>query len=249
MPADENFPEYCSVINFENYTSKLNPYCDRLWQYPKDSYMSTDECWFQRKPIGRDSLSQFMPKLSQQIGLSTMYTNHSVRATGVTILGRNFSMAQIMSVTGHKSMSSCAVYQRVSYNEKQVMGDVISSTIKDQVPALPAPQQQLVIMPPNSAVVPSTSRVSNIIDVPSNDLSDINLNDLFSDFDSLPPTVISTHQSRTIHVPLFHGCTIRNLNITINRNLISSHVELYFDTFFVEAFLGIFINDFIIYIY
>jgi hypothetical protein len=181
--------------------------------------MSTDECWFQKKPIGRDSLSQFMPKLTQQIGLSTIYTNHSVHATGATILGRNFSMAQIMSVTGHKSMSSCAIYQRVSNNEKQVMGDVISSTIKGQVPTLPAPQQQLAIMPPNSAVVPSTSHVSNIIDVPSNDLSDINLNDLFSDFDSLPPTVISTHQSRTIHAPLFHGCTITNLNITYQPEL------------------------------
>jgi hypothetical protein len=207
MPADENCPEYFPVINFESYTSKLNPYSDRLWQYPKDSYMSTDECWFQKKPIGRDSLSQFMPKLSQQIGLSTIYTNNSVRATGATILGMNFSVAQIMSVTGHTSVSSCAVYQRVSNNEKQVMGDVISSPIKCQVPALPAPQQ-LAIMPPNSAVVPSTSRVSNIID--------INLHDLFSDFDSLPPTVISTHQSRTIHVPLFYGCTFTNPNITIN---------------------------------
>ena len=158
--------EYFPVINFENYISKLNPDCDRLWQYPKDSYMymSTDECWFQKKPIGRYSLSQFMPKLNQQIGLSTIYTNHYVRATGATILGWNFSMAQIMSVTGHKSVSSCAVYQRVSNNEKQVMGDVISSTIKGQVPALPAPQLQLAIMPPNSAVVPSTSSVSNIID-------------------------------------------------------------------------------------
>jgi hypothetical protein len=45
------------------------------------------------------------------------------------------------------------------------MGDVISSTIKGQVPVLSAPEQQLEIMPPNSAVVPSTSRVSNIIDV------------------------------------------------------------------------------------
>ena len=202
MPADENCPEYCPVINFESYISKLNPDCDRLWQYPKDSNMSTDECWFQKKPIGRDSLSKFMPKLSQQIGLSTIHTNNSVRATGATILGMNFSMAQIMSVTGHTSVSSCAVYQRVSNNEKQVMGDVISSIIICQGPALPAPQQ-LAIMPPNYAVVPSTSRVSNIIDVPSNDLSDINLHDLFSDFDSLPPTVISTHQSRTTFLWLY----------------------------------------------
>jgi hypothetical protein len=41
---------------------------------------------------------------------------------------------------------------------------IISSTIIGKVPALPAPQQQLAIMPPNSAVVPSTSCVSNIID-------------------------------------------------------------------------------------
>jgi hypothetical protein len=58
----------------------------------------------------------------------------------------NFSVAQIMSVTGHTSVSSCAVYQRVSNNEKQVMGDVISSPIKCQVPALPAPQQLAIIL-------------------------------------------------------------------------------------------------------
>ena len=55
--------------------------------------------------------------------LSQIYTNHSIRATGATILGRNCSMpmAQIMAVTGHKSASSVAVYQRVSSKEKQVM--------------------------------------------------------------------------------------------------------------------------------
>jgi hypothetical protein len=49
-----------------------------------------------------------------KIYLSQIYTNHSIRATGATILGRNCSMAQIMAVTGHKSASSVAVYQRVS---------------------------------------------------------------------------------------------------------------------------------------
>jgi hypothetical protein len=37
------------------------------------------------------------------------HTNHSIRATGATILGRNCSMAQTMAVTGHKSASSVAV--------------------------------------------------------------------------------------------------------------------------------------------
>ena len=51
-----------------------------------------------------------------------MYTKQSIRATGATILGRN--CAQIMTVTGHKSFSSVAVYQRVS---SKMMGDIITS--------------------------------------------------------------------------------------------------------------------------
>ena len=36
--------------------------------------------------------------------MSTKYTNHSIRATGATLLSRaNYNNAQIMSVTGHKS--------------------------------------------------------------------------------------------------------------------------------------------------
>jgi integrase len=54
-----------------------------------------------------------------KIYLSQIYTNHSIRATGATIIGRNCSMAQIMAVTGHKSASSVAVYQRVSSKEKR----------------------------------------------------------------------------------------------------------------------------------
>jgi hypothetical protein len=38
-------------------------------------------------------------------------------------------MAQIMAVTGQKSASSVAVYQRVSSKEKQVMGDIITSSV------------------------------------------------------------------------------------------------------------------------
>jgi integrase len=64
-----------------------------------------------------------------------IYTNHSIRATGATILGRNCSMAQIMAVTGHKSASSVAVYQRVSSKEKQVMGDIITSSVRGEQPS------------------------------------------------------------------------------------------------------------------
>jgi hypothetical protein len=54
-------------------------------------------------------LASFMFTLSKKTGLSQIYTNHSIRATGATILGRNCSMTQIMAVTGHKSALSVAV--------------------------------------------------------------------------------------------------------------------------------------------
>ena len=54
MPEDREMPEYCRceycpVRNFETYLQKINPQCNRLWQFPTDSFNISDECWFQKK--------------------------------------------------------------------------------------------------------------------------------------------------------------------------------------------------------
>ena len=41
MPEDREMPEYCPVRNFETYLQKLHPPCNRLWQFPKDSFNIT----------------------------------------------------------------------------------------------------------------------------------------------------------------------------------------------------------------
>jgi hypothetical protein len=56
MPEDREMPEYCPVRNFETYLQKLHPQCNRLWQFPTDSFNISDECWFQKRPIGKDTL-------------------------------------------------------------------------------------------------------------------------------------------------------------------------------------------------
>jgi ribosomal protein L14 len=56
-------------------------------------------------------------------------------------------MTQIMAVTGHKSASSVAVYQRVSSKEIQVMGDIITSSVRGEQPS-----QLSSIMPPHSKI-------------------------------------------------------------------------------------------------
>jgi len=79
---------------------------------------------------------QFRDRISELCSLSTKYTNYCIRATGVTLLSRSmFNPAQIMAVTGHASVSSLAVYQRVSDSEKVAMGKAIASSIdKSLVP-------------------------------------------------------------------------------------------------------------------
>ena len=59
-------PEYCPVRNFETDLQKLHPQCNRLWQFPKDSFNISDECWFQKRPIGKDTLASFMSTLSKK---------------------------------------------------------------------------------------------------------------------------------------------------------------------------------------
>jgi hypothetical protein len=80
-------------------------------------------------------------KLPKPVALRVKF----LKVTDATILGRNCSMTQIMAVTGHKSALSVAVYQRVSSKEKQVMGDIITSSVRgEQLSQLSS------IMPPHS---------------------------------------------------------------------------------------------------
>ena len=93
MPSDPTDPENCPVQMFEKYISKLHPNCDRLMvfgSYRKTTFSEEDTCWFQKRPIGRDTLSNILATLSRKIGLSQIDTNYSARATGETILEKGF---------------------------------------------------------------------------------------------------------------------------------------------------------------
>ena len=87
--SDEPDNELCPVTMFVKYASKLNPNCNRLWQYPKESFTENDDVWYQNRPIGRDTLAKFMSCLSQKVPLSTIYTYHCIRVTGTSILSKS----------------------------------------------------------------------------------------------------------------------------------------------------------------
>jgi hypothetical protein len=126
----ETGTESCPVRSFRKYTSLLNPKNERLWQYPVNAFSIEDAVWYTNKPIGLNSLKKFMMNLSKLCCLSEVYTNHSIRATGATILAdRAFSPIDIMSVTGHKSVCSLKPYQKTSLTKKMEMASVMASQI------------------------------------------------------------------------------------------------------------------------
>ena len=72
------------------YMAKLNPQCDVFYQYPRKNSKWNYEVWFDARPIGGNKLDGMMKSISEEAKLSKMYTNHSVRATAIT-LWSNFS--------------------------------------------------------------------------------------------------------------------------------------------------------------
>jgi hypothetical protein len=125
--------EFCPVLSYEKYVSKLNPNCEKLWQRPKDEFCDDDQIWHNNVPLGEKTLGSFMSVLSKKCDLSQTYTNHSIRASGATILAKNsYCHSQIMAITGHKSVSSLALYQRVDDDDKIRMGQTLTRNIKHE---------------------------------------------------------------------------------------------------------------------
>lgn len=113
----------CPVRSFENYLYHLNPTINNLWQQAFKKKPNNDS-WFKAIPLGHNPLDTFMSKLSDLCQLSQHYTNHCIRVTGVSNLLRTgkYTAKQVMAITGHKSIHSLAIYQRVSADEKMMMG-------------------------------------------------------------------------------------------------------------------------------
>jgi hypothetical protein len=125
--------EFCPVLSYEKYVSKLNPNCEKLWQRPKDEFCDDDQIWYNNVPVGENTLGSFMSVLRKKCDLSQTYTNHSIRVTGATILAKNsYCHSQIMAITGHKYVASLTLYQTVDDDDKIRMGQTLTRSITNE---------------------------------------------------------------------------------------------------------------------
>ena len=95
------------MVSFELYLSHLNPLDEFLFQRPKRNASSSEDVWYDNMVVGERTLREKMKTISREAKLSKCYTNHSIRATAVTILERSgFEARHIMAVSGYKNEAS-----------------------------------------------------------------------------------------------------------------------------------------------
>ena len=155
----------CPVASFKLYVDHLHEACKFLWQTPNPAaFHKGNHVWYKNSRIGEATLGAFMSSLSNSTGLSYRYTNHCVRVTGATNLTRaNFTANQIMSVTGHKSVNSLAMYQRVNSNEKMMMGMSLAFNlfrpviVQQQLQSFTKAQREEIKFGQRKAIFPSST--------------------------------------------------------------------------------------------
>lgn len=124
----------CPVNSFDMYVKHLNPCNEFLFQRPKKKDLIVenlpDEVWYDNMVVGERTLGEKMKNISKQANLSRLYTNHSIRATSVTILDKSgFEARHIMAVSGHKNEASIRSYSKTDISTKRRMSETLSAEL------------------------------------------------------------------------------------------------------------------------
>ncbi len=121
----------CPVSSFLAYKAALNPALDLFWQRPKAT-APAEGPWYSNSPLGVNTLGNKMKNIAEAAGCGKKYTNHSLRATTVTVLDHaGVASRDIMSVTGHRSESSLKHYAKTSHEMKKEMSSIIAKHMED----------------------------------------------------------------------------------------------------------------------
>ncbi|XP_078364213.1 uncharacterized protein KIAA1958-like [Oculina patagonica] len=141
----------CPVLSFEKYVSRLNPKNEFLFQRHKKAVDESDEVWYDNMVVGERTLGDKMKKLSIAAKLSFVYTNHSIRATAITILDEcGYEARHIMALSGHKSESSIRSYaSQTSLSTNWKMSETLAESLNKKTV---------------TAIVPATSVVGRTSD-------------------------------------------------------------------------------------
>lgn len=119
---------WCPVASFEKCLEHLNPKNEFLFQRPKKEVSSDAIVWYDKMVVGERSLGDMMKRISKEANLSRIYTNHSIRATAVTILDKSgFEARHIMTVSWNRKESSTRAYSKTDQTAKRRMSETLTA--------------------------------------------------------------------------------------------------------------------------
>ena len=99
--------------------------------------MNTENAvWYENRPLGVNKLGEMMKTVSVGAKLSRIYTNHSVRASAITMLSDAYVPDRhIMFISGHSSEQSIAHFSsRPSVSQLESVSDTISNALQNHQP-------------------------------------------------------------------------------------------------------------------
>ena len=111
--------ERCHVLLLDKYLSKIPPEAkkkDIFYLKPKsEAPQNVLEPWYTAIPFGKNVLYSMMKTMAAEAQLDRKFTNHSLRAYGVTKLFKeNVPEKLIMDRSGHRTIDGVRQYERVS---------------------------------------------------------------------------------------------------------------------------------------
>ena len=134
--ADEGGPKMfstgavnCPVQYLKKLINVLHPGEETLFQRPLRFFSPSLETWYERAPLGVNQLASMMREISMAAKLSQIYTNHSVKATSVTLLDRaGIPVHRIMQLSGHMSEESVKIHiRRQILQQERQCSDILAA--------------------------------------------------------------------------------------------------------------------------
>ena len=144
------------MVSFELYVSHLHSLNEFLFQHPKRNASTSEDVWYDNMVAGERTLGDIL----REAKLSKCYTNHSIRATAVTILDKSGLEARhIMAVSGHKNEASIRSYSKTDICTKK-MSETLTTRceLSEELPVMNSHQSSPVLSLSQEEVIINSSR-------------------------------------------------------------------------------------------
>ncbi len=146
----------CPVKSLKLYLFKLNPLQEAFFQRPVAHAVSKITVpWYINAPVGKNKIGDFLKDICKLAGLSTIYTNHSIRATAINALLRGgHSALDVTNVSGHKTAEGLEPYlNRPTLKDRKTWSETLSRYATNDV-------DEGLVAPHAKAIMPGTSKAS-----------------------------------------------------------------------------------------